>query len=159
MSLTEYETTVVLRADISGDAVETTLDKVREAIRSRGGKLINIEHWGKKKLAYDIEKHNRGTYVRAHFLGANQLVHEIERNLRISDSVLRFLTISLADNVEATERQEQDYVRPSYEEAEEAPAAAAAADSEPSDAKAPENSDSNPTDDAAVETAAATEQA
>ena len=165
MSLTEYETTVVLRADIAGEAVEITLDKVREAVRSRGGKLVNIEHWGKKKLAYEIDKHTRGTYVRAHYLGANQLVHEIERNLRISDTVLRFLTISLAANVGAEERQEQEYVRPSYEEADEAEAvpsneeAAPAADAAPAAAQGGQPAAKADTDEPARVPTEKTEQA
>jgi small subunit ribosomal protein S6 len=137
MTFSEYETTVVLRADVGGDAIEATLDKVREAVRGRGGKLIAINHWGKKKLAYDIAKQTRGVYVHAQFLGFGKMVHEIERNLRISDSVLRFLTVRVADNVEAQERQEADYVRPSYEDAEEAEAESAEATAEQASAEAP----------------------
>lgn len=120
MSLTEYETTVVMRADVGGDAIEATLDKVRDAVRGRGGKLLALNHWGKKKLAYDIAKQTRGVYVHAQYLGQGTMVHEIERNLRISDSVLRFLTVRVAEGVSGDERQEVDYVRPSYEEADEA---------------------------------------
>jgi small subunit ribosomal protein S6 len=115
MHLTEYETTVVIRPDIGGDVVEGTLDKVREVVRNGGGKLVAINHWGKKKLAYEIEKHARGIYVHTHYLGGNQLVTELERNLRISDNVLRFLTVRLAEGVSAEEREEQAYVRPQYE--------------------------------------------
>ena len=89
MHLTEYETTVVVRPDIGGDAIEATLDRVREAVRGRGGKLIAINHWGKKRLAYPIKKHSRGVYVHAQYLGKADLVAEVERNLRISDTVLR----------------------------------------------------------------------
>ena len=115
MHLTEYETTLVIRPDIGGDAVETTLDKVREVVKNGGGKLVAISHWGKKKLAYEIEKHARGIYVHTHFLGGNQLVTELERNLRISDNVLRFLTVRMAEGIAAEEREEQAYVRPQYE--------------------------------------------
>lgn len=115
MSLTEYETTVVIRPDIGGDAVEATLDKVRDVVKNRGGKLLAINHWGKKKLAYDIAKHARGVYVHTQFLGGSKLVAELERNLRINDNVLRFLTIRIAQNVSDEGREEQEYVRPSYE--------------------------------------------
>ena len=115
MVLTEYETTVVIRPDIGGDAVEATLDRLRDVVRSAGGKLVAINHWGKKKLAYEINKHARGIYVHTHYLGANTLVQELERNLRISDNVLRYLTVRLAEGVKADEREEKAYVRPQYE--------------------------------------------
>ncbi|MBI3179270.1 MAG: 30S ribosomal protein S6, partial [Deltaproteobacteria bacterium] len=119
MSLTEYETTVVVRPDISGDAIEATLDRVREAVSKGGGKLIAINHWGKKKLAYPIKKHGRGVYVHANFLGGRDLVAEVERNLRISDTVLRFLTVKLAEHVDPQLKQAQQYLRPQYDAAEE----------------------------------------
>ncbi len=117
--LTEYETTVVVRPDISGDVVETTLDRIRETVSQRGGKLVAINHWGKKKLAYEINKHTRGIYVHTHYLGGSDMVAEIERNLRISDNVLRFLTVKLAEDVTPDARQAQAYVKPEYDAAEE----------------------------------------
>lgn len=115
MSLTEYETTVVIRANVGGDAVESALDRMREVIKARNGKLLAINHWGKKKLAYEIDKQARGLYVHAHYLGGNDVVAEIERNFRINDQVLRFLTIRLNDQIMADEREEQAYVRPEYD--------------------------------------------
>ena len=123
MHLTEYETTVVVRPDVGGDAIEATLDRVREAVRGRGGKLIAINHWGKKRLAYPIKKHSRGVYVHAQYLGAADLVAEVERNLRISDTVLRFLTVKVAIEVDPATKEEQAYTKPQYE-AEEAMAEA-----------------------------------
>lgn len=113
--LTEYETTVVIRPDIGGDAVENTLDRMREVVRVGGGKLLAINHWGKKKLAYEIEKHTRGIYVHTHYLGGSSMVAELERNLRISDNVLRYLTVKMANDVSAAEREEKAYVRPQYD--------------------------------------------
>ncbi len=127
MFLTEYETTVVVRPDVGGDAVEATLDRVREAVRSRGGKLLAINHWGKKRLAYPIKKHARGTYVHAQYLGQKDLVAEVERNLRISDTVLRFLTVKVAIEIDPATREEKSYTRPQYE-AEDAMAADDTAD-------------------------------
>lgn len=115
MHMTEYETIAVIRPDIGGDAVETTLDRLREVVKAQGGKLLGIDHWGKKKLAYEIKKHTRGIYVHTHFLGGNKLVQELERNLRISDNVLRFMTIRMAEDVAADTREEKAYVRPQYD--------------------------------------------
>lgn len=115
MSLTEYETTMIIRPDVGGDAVESVLDRVRDVVRGMGGKVVGIDHWGKKKLAYEIQKQSRGIYVHAHYLGPRQLVAELERNLRISDHVIRFLSVQLAESVDAAEREERAYVRPQYD--------------------------------------------
>ena len=119
MHLTEYETTLVVRPDVSGDNVEAMLDRVREVVRGQGGKLVAINHWGKRKLAYEIAKQTRGIYVHTHYLGPQHLVAELERNLRISDIVMRFLTVRLAEKVLPDERQEREYVRPQYDAADE----------------------------------------
>ena len=115
MYMTEYETTVVLRPDMGGDAVETVIDRMREVVRGQGGKLLSINHWGKKRLAYEIDKQTRGIYVNTHFLGPSGLVSELERNLRISDSVMRYLTVRMADKIRPDEREEREYVKPAYD--------------------------------------------
>ncbi len=122
MLMTEYETTMVMRPDLGGDAIETTLDRVREVVKTGGGKLLAINHWGKKKLAFDIKKQARGIYVHAQYLGQKGLVAELERNLRITDNVLRYETIRVATEVDPSTREEKAYVKPQYEAAAEEPA-------------------------------------
>lgn len=114
MFLTEYETTLVLRPNITGDTIEATLDKIRNTVNA-GGKLLAINHWGKKRLAYEIAKQTRGIYVHTHYLGGGQIVAEIERNLRLSEDVIRFLTVKVADEVTPDGRETQDYVAPVYQ--------------------------------------------
>ncbi|MBN1962862.1 MAG: 30S ribosomal protein S6 [Deltaproteobacteria bacterium] len=115
MLMTEYETTMVMRPDLSGEAIESTIDRVREVVKSQGGKLIAINHWGKKKLAYEIKKQVRGIFIHTQYLGQKGLVAELERNLRISDSILRYETIRTAIEIDATTRDEKTYVKPKYE--------------------------------------------
>lgn len=134
MLMTEYETTMVMRPDLGGDAIETTLDRVRDVVKTQGGKLIAINHWGKKKLAFEIKKQARGIYVHAQYLGGKGLVAELERNLRISDNILRYETLRVARDVDPTSREEAEYVKPQYDveepEPREEPAAVAAASTE-----------------------------
>ena len=117
MQMVEYETTVVIRPDVGGEAIESTLDKVRDAVSSKGGHVLAINHWGRKKLAYEIQKQTRGIYVHTHYLGRADLVAEVERNLRISDNVLRFLTVKMDDGVTLADRTVQEYVAPEYDAA------------------------------------------
>jgi small subunit ribosomal protein S6 len=114
MLMTEYETTMVMRPDLGGDAIEGTLDRVREVVKTQGGKLLAINHWGKKKLAFDIKKQSRGIYVHAQYLGQKGLVAELERNLRITDHILRYETIRVAKDVDPSTREEKAYVKPVY---------------------------------------------
>ena len=60
MLMNHYETTVVLKPDVGGDTIEAALDRVRDVVNGQGGKLLEIDHWGKKRLAYEIQKHTRG---------------------------------------------------------------------------------------------------
>jgi small subunit ribosomal protein S6 len=114
MLVNEYETTLVLRPELAGDAIESTLDRVRDSVKKMDGTLLEINHWGRKKLAYPIEKQTRGVYVHTHYLGKDNLVAEVERNLRISDSVMRYLTIRMEQGIIAEDREVRDYVAPEY---------------------------------------------
>lgn len=117
MHVTEYETTLVLRPDVGGDLIEAVLDKVRTAIRNHGGKVVKMSHWGKKKLAYEIQKHARGLYVHTHFIVRDgDMVAAMERELTLSENVLRFLTVCLRKNASAESFEEAEYVAPSYDE-------------------------------------------
>ena len=115
MLVNEYETTLVLTPDLGGDAIESALDRVRDSIKKMDGTLLKIDHWGRKKLAYPIEKQTRGIYVHAHYLGKDMLVAEIERNLRISDSVMRYLTVRLSESIEPAGKEVSEYVVPEYD--------------------------------------------
>jgi small subunit ribosomal protein S6 len=128
MLMNHYETTVVLKPDVGGDTIEAALDRVRDVVTNQGGTLLEIDHWGKKRLAYEIQKHTRGIYVHTQFLGKGPLVAELERNLRINHNILRFLTIKTKAGVNPAEAEVKEYVKPEYgaEETSEAPAAEAA---------------------------------
>jgi len=88
-----YEVGVILRADISNDALSSLMETVQGWIESNEGVVNQIENWGRRRLAYPIKKQRDGYYV---FYKANIApsgTAEIERNLRLSEDVLRFLVI------------------------------------------------------------------
>lgn len=136
MLVNEYETTLILRPELAGEAIESTLDRVRDSVKKMDGTLLEINHWGRKKLAYPIAKQTRGIYIHTHYLGKDNLVAELERNLRISDSVMRYLTIRMEADITATEREVKDYVTPEYnaEEEEAAPVSTPEAQKAPAQA-------------------------
>ena len=102
----EYETVYVLKPDVEG-APAKVADKVTRAIEREKGVLLGIDEWGKKKLSYDIQKTNRGVIVQVGYCGGGNLVNEVERELRLDDTVLRHFTLKLADAVDADKRQKE----------------------------------------------------
>jgi small subunit ribosomal protein S6 len=86
----EYEVIYVLAPNSDNAEAERINAKVSEVVGSFGGKLLKIDNWGRRKLAYPIRKNTRGIFVYTKFVAKPGVVAEIERNLRIADSVLRY---------------------------------------------------------------------
>ncbi|MCK5349447.1 MAG: 30S ribosomal protein S6, partial [Desulfobacula sp.] len=82
-------------------------DKVRNIIAKEKGILLDFDEWGNKKLAYEIKKKLRGHYVCVTYGGTGDLIKELERNLRLNDDVLKFMTILLSDDVTAEQLEKE----------------------------------------------------
>lgn len=95
----EYETIYVLRTSVDPDEADRIATRVREVISGRGGKIIRVDNWGRRKLAYNIGKHSRGVFVYVRYVGQGDLVAELERNLRLIDDVVRHQTVVLKHRV------------------------------------------------------------
>jgi small subunit ribosomal protein S6 len=78
--------------------------KVRGVIEGGGGTLLKVENWGKRKLAYEVAKQMKGIYLFFSYLGTAGLVEELERNLRLTDSVIRYYSVKMAENVDPATR-------------------------------------------------------
>lgn len=98
-----YETVFILDPDLGEDARNQRYDKVKEVIGAYKGALIEFDDWGVRKLAYDIRKKARGHYVRVDYCGDGPLVAELERNFRLDDKFLKFMTIILDEHVNPEE--------------------------------------------------------
>src|SRR5262249_28226803 len=88
----EYETIFILRPDTTTDGIQQVNQRVRGVIEQAGGTLLKLDNWGKRKLAYEIKKQLKGIYLYWQYLGSSGLVQELERNLRMMDSVIRYYT-------------------------------------------------------------------
>lgn len=97
-----YETTYITRPDVSDEQQKTFLEKVKGIVQAHGGQVVAVEDWGKRRLAYPIQKETRGYYTYLMFTGNNSLVAELERNIRINEQVLRFLSVKLGDDFDPT---------------------------------------------------------
>mgnify|MGYP001208048256 FL=1 len=99
---TDYETVFILRPDIDAETSEKVISRAVAAIEGAGGKLTRVESWGKRRLAFPLGKQRKGFYVYLRYLGLRGTVYELERNLRMLDTVLRHLTVVLAKDVDMT---------------------------------------------------------
>ena len=106
----KYETVFISDPDLQDQARLDLFDKVRDIIAKENGILLNFDEWGNKKMAYEIKKKLRGHYVCATYGGTGDLVKELERNFRLTDDILKFMTILLSDDVtlESLEKEVAD---------------------------------------------------
>jgi small subunit ribosomal protein S6 len=95
----EYETIYILRSSVDPDEADRIATRLRDVIASLNGRLLRIDNWGRRKLAYTIRKATRGVFVYVRYVGLNNLVAEIERNLRLIDDVIRFQTVQIKERV------------------------------------------------------------
>jgi len=95
-----YETIVIMDPDLAEEDRTPLLDRFEEIMTQRGGALIQMDHWGMKKLAYEIKKKPRGYYLRIDYGGVGAVVDEIERFCRIDDRVLKYMTVLQAETVD-----------------------------------------------------------
>jgi small subunit ribosomal protein S6 len=95
----EYETIYILRGDVDADTAEKVQARVSEVVARESGKLTKVEAWGRRKLAYPVAKQKKGVYVFVKYVGQGGLVQEVERNLKLQDSVLKFQTVQTQHDI------------------------------------------------------------
>ncbi len=106
-ALPGYETTFITRPEISDDHLKSLQDRLSQIVTNYKGEVVLTEDWGKRKMAYPIKKESRGQYTYLVYTGTGDVVHEIERNLRLHEHVLRFLTVNLDQEFDAPQFRKQ----------------------------------------------------
>ena len=91
--MNKYELALVVSAKIEDDARTATVEKAKEYITRAGGTVTEVEEWGKKKLAYDVQKMSEAFYYFIQFDAASDAPAKLEQDVRIMDNVLRFLCV------------------------------------------------------------------
>jgi small subunit ribosomal protein S6 len=168
-----YETIVILDPDLSEEERTGQYTRIRELIPAQDGLVVELDEWGVHKMAYAIKKKPRGFYLRIDYCGNGVLVDELERNFRIDDRYLKFMTILLEEDVdleavkEAMAKKEAEAAEaaakaeaekaakevPAPEAAATEPAPKAETEPAPEPATEPDQAPSAPPETAAVETA------
>jgi small subunit ribosomal protein S6 len=95
----EYETTVIIQPEISDEGVESLCQRLDTIIEKADGIRLMYDDQGRRRLAYEIQNFQKGRYLMLHFLQTGEVVPAIERALRLDDSVMRFLTVQVSEEV------------------------------------------------------------
>jgi small subunit ribosomal protein S6 len=100
----EYETIFILRPDTANDGVSQINTRLRGVLDQMGGKILKVDNWGKRKLAYEVQKQLKGIYLYWQYLATSGVVEELERNLRMLDAVIRYYTVRVDQDIDPNAR-------------------------------------------------------
>jgi len=92
-----YELLYIIRPDLEEEATTALVDRLSGLVASNGGDNLTVEKWGKRRLAYEIQDYKEGQYILMNFEGEGRTSQEIERVMKISEDVIRFLTVRKDD--------------------------------------------------------------
>ncbi len=101
-----YETIYILRSNLGEEQINNIIESTNQIILDEAGTIISLNKWGMKKFAYLIKKEAQGYYVYCDYAGTPAAVSELERRFRIEDSVLKYMTVKLADAISPEEIQQ-----------------------------------------------------
>lgn len=104
---TVYETMYILRPDLGDEQVEQAIAKYQNLIQEQGAENIEIQQRGKRRLAYEINRQREGFYVQMNYQGPGKIIAPLERSMRLSEEVIRYLTIK-QEVPESTEAEDSD---------------------------------------------------
>ena len=89
----EYETVICVRTNLDEAEQEKEVRTVTDLITEKGGEVVLVDPWGRRRLAYEVNKHNEGMFTLVRYLGNNEILREMERRFRINENLLRHLTV------------------------------------------------------------------
>jgi small subunit ribosomal protein S6 len=95
--LRSYQTVLILKPDLDDAGVNAMIEKVGEYFKKYGGSTLNVQNWGKKRLAYRVKKNRFGIYLNFHHTCENVRVVELEKDFFLNDSIIKFLVLRLTD--------------------------------------------------------------
>ncbi len=90
-----YESIFVVRPSLTDEDTQKIIEKMKGVVEKSGATVLRSENWGKKKLAYEVKRERKGTFIYLHFKSDGGVVSDLERSYRLEDSVIKFLTVRL----------------------------------------------------------------
>jgi len=102
--LRTYEVAFIAAPNTADDDLSKLNSQIEQIITDRGGKITKIDNWGRRKLAYRIGKFDEGVYTFVYFQGVGKEIAEVERRLRVTDFVIRYLTVRTDEALKRAEK-------------------------------------------------------
>lgn len=120
-----YEELFIIKPDAPEEEIDAYIETLRTIITTAGGTLDKVEKWGKRKLAYRVDRYHEGAYVLFQFSSDKaDSVKELERRLRVSDLVIKFLTVRIDHTLKRLEKRKKQREKRAHRRATAAPAPA-----------------------------------
>jgi len=120
-----YEELFIAKPDAPDEEVDQFVEQLRTQLTTAGATVDKIDKWGKRRLAYKVDKYREGAYVLMQFSAGPETVKELERRLRVSDIVIKFLTVRIDETLKRLEKRKKQRDKRAAQRASAAPPAAA----------------------------------
>jgi small subunit ribosomal protein S6 len=140
-SKNQYELTYVISGVVKQNQVDDIVRKITQFVKDNGGDILEVDEWGNQRLAYEIDKKRSGYYVNMYFRAPGDLIPKLERQLKINDDVLRFLTLRM------DAKMQRHYEKQKGKEKRKAHSAVAEEDDSASDGEEDDDGDDESEDD------------
>ena len=102
-----YEALFIIKPDVLEEEIDQRLEALKSQLTATGATIDKLEKWGKRRLAYKVDKYREGFYVLIQFTAGPEAVKEFERRLRVSDIVLKFLTVRIDETLKRLEKRKK----------------------------------------------------
>jgi small subunit ribosomal protein S6 len=119
-----YEELFIIKPDATEEEIDQVIEQMTGVITHAGGTVDKMDKWGKRRLAYRVDKHREGYYVLIQFTAGPETVHELERRLRVTDAVIKFLTVRIDESLKLLEKKKKRREKRAHRKATAAPAPA-----------------------------------
>lgn len=117
-----YEELFIIKPDATEEEIDQIIEQMQGVITAAGGTVDKMDKWGKRRLAYRVDKHREGHYVLIQFTAGSQTVKELERRLRVTDAVIKFLTVRIDESLKLLEKKKKKREKRAHRKATAAPA-------------------------------------
>ena len=119
-----YEELFIIKPDATEEEIDQIIEQLTGVITTAGGTVDKTDKWGKRRLAYRVEKQREGYYVLIQFTSGPQTVKELERRLRVTDAVIKFLTVRIDETLKRLEKRKKHREKRAHRKATAPPAPA-----------------------------------
>jgi len=103
-----YENLFIVKPDATEEEIDHLIELMSKHVTNGGGTVDKVEKWGKRRLAYRVEKNREGYYILLQFTADASLVKEFERRLRVQDAVIKFLTVRIDETLKRLEKRRKE---------------------------------------------------